>query len=71
MIESLTKETFLEKAFNFEENKEWKFEGKLAAVLDFYADWSGPCKMIAPILEELSKVSDDRINIYKVDTSLE
>tara|TARA_B100000795_G_scaffold194037_1_gene148295 strand:+ start:549 stop:683 length:135 start_codon:yes stop_codon:yes gene_type:complete len=44
MIESLTKETFLEKVFNFEENKEWKFEGKLAAVLDFYADWCGDVK---------------------------
>ena len=68
MIENLTKETFLEKIFNFEKNKEWKFEGKLAAVIDFYADWCGPCKMIAPVLEELSKVSSDKINIYKVGT---
>jgi thioredoxin 1 len=71
MIESLIKETFLEKAFSFEENKEWKFEGKLAAVIDFYADWCGPCKMIAPVLEELSKVSSDKINIYKVGTETE
>ena len=49
MIESLTKETFLEKVFNFEENKEWKFEGKLAAVLDFYADWCGHVKWL-PLL---------------------
>jgi thiol-disulfide isomerase/thioredoxin len=68
MIENLTKETFLEKIFNFEENKEWKFEGRLAEVIDFYADWCGPCKMIAPVLEELSKVSSDKINIYKVGT---
>ena len=71
MIESLTKETFLEKVFNFEENKEWKFEGKRFAVIDFYADWCGPCKMIAPVLKELSKVSNDKINTYKVDTKAE
>tara|TARA_B110000091_G_scaffold176728_1_gene191694 strand:- start:78 stop:293 length:216 start_codon:yes stop_codon:yes gene_type:complete len=71
MTESLIKETFLEKVFNFEENKEWKFEGKRVAVIDFYADWCGPCKMIAPVLQELSKVSSDKINIYKVDTGAE
>jgi len=71
MTESLIKETFLETTFNFEKNKEWKFEGKRPAVIDFYADWCGPYKMVATVLEELSKVSDDRINIYKVDTSLE
>ena len=67
-MEHLTKETFLEKVFNFEKNKEWKFEGELPCIIDFYADWCQPCKMVAPILEELSNEYTGKINIYKVDT---
>lgn len=71
MTENLTKATFLEKVFNYEKNKEWVFEGNVPAIIDFYADWCGPCKMIAPILEELSEEYGDKINIYKVDTEAE
>tara|TARA_B100000795_G_scaffold268843_1_gene256670 strand:- start:3836 stop:4195 length:360 start_codon:yes stop_codon:yes gene_type:complete len=71
MTENLTKETFLEKVFNFEKNKEWKFEGKRPAIIDFYADWCGPCKMIAPILEALSEEYKGEIDIYKIDTEAE
>jgi len=71
MIEHLTKETFLTKVFDFEKNQEWKFEGNLPCIIDFYADWCGPCKMVAPILEELSKEYNGKINIYKVDTEAE
>jgi thioredoxin len=70
-MEHLTKETFLEKVFNYEKNQEWQFEGKLPCLIDFYADWCGPCKMVAPILEELSKEFDGKINIYKVNTEEE
>jgi len=70
-MEHLTKETFLEKVFNYEQNQEWKFEGELPGLIDFYADWCGPCKMVAPILEELSKEFDGKINIYKVNTEVE
>ena len=70
-MEHLTKETFLSKVFNYELNQEWKFEGELPCLIDFYADWCGPCKMVAPILEELSKEFDGKINIYKVNTEVE
>ena len=71
MTENLTKTTFLEKVFNYEKNKDWVYEGKLPAIIDFYADWCGPCKMIAPVLEELSNEYAGKINIYKVDTEAE
>ncbi len=68
MVTHLTSDTFKEKVFNYEANKEWKFEGTRPAMVDFYADWCGPCKMVAPILEELAKEYDGKIDIYKVDT---
>ncbi len=68
MLEHLTKETFKEKVFNFDLNKEWKFEGTTPCMIDFYADWCGPCKMVAPLLEELQKEYGDKLVIYKVNT---
>lgn len=71
-MENLTMTTFKEKIMDFESNKsDWKFEGKLPAIIDFYADWCGPCKTLTPILEELSKEYDGKINIYKVNTEKE
>ena len=71
MVENLTKETFLNKVFNFEENKEWKFEGTKPCVIDFYADWCGPCKVVSPILDELSVDYDGQVDIYKINTESE
>lgn len=68
MVEHLTLDTFKSKVFNFTDNKEWKFEGEIPCIIDFYADWCGPCKMVAPILEELSKEYDGKLNVYKVNT---
>ncbi len=70
-MEHLSADTFKEKVFNYEKNKDWKFEGKRPAVIDFYADWCNPCKMVAPILEELSNEYNGKIDIYKVDTEKE
>jgi thioredoxin 1 len=71
MIEHLTKETFLNKVFNYEKNKEWKFEGEKPCIIDFYADWCAPCKMVAPILEDLAKDYEGKMDIYKVNTEEE
>jgi thioredoxin 1 len=70
-MEHLTKATFLEKVFNYEQHKDWKFEGELPCIIDFYADWCQPCKVVAPILEELAEEYKGKINIYKVDTEQE
>ncbi len=71
MSERLTKETFFEKVFDYEKNTEWKFAGELPCVIDFYADWCGPCKMVAPIMDELSKEYAGKVNFYKVNTDEE
>lgn len=70
-LEHLTSQTFKEKVFNYEMNKEWKFEGTRPAIIDFYADWCAPCKIVAPILEELQEEYGDKLTIYKVDTEQE
>lgn len=71
MIEHLTRETFLAKVFDYEKNKEWKYEGTGPCVIDFYADWCGPCKIVSPILEELARDFEGKLVIYKVNTEEE
>ena len=68
----LTKDEFLKRVSNFEANSDsWKFLGEKPAVVDFYAKWCGPCKALAPILEEVSNEYDGKVDIYKVDVDEE
>ncbi len=67
----MTTEDFKEKVFNYDTVTDWKYQGTLPAIIDFYADWCGPCKMVAPVLEELSEEYKGKLVIYKVNTDKE
>lgn len=69
---NLNKNSFLQKVANYESNpKEWKFLGDKPALIDFYASWCGPCKMLSPVLEELAKEYEGQVDIYKVNVDEE
>ncbi len=68
----LTKSDFLRKVANYEEHPdEWVFKGEKPCIVDFYAEWYGPCKMISSILDELATEFSGKIDIYKVNTDKE
>jgi thioredoxin len=70
--EYLTYDTFIEKVWDFESNpQEWVYKGDVPCVIDFYADWCKPCKMIAPIMDDLASEYDGKVKIYKIDTEKE
>lgn len=67
-MEVLSVESFKQKVFDFEKNKEWSFTGSRPVIVDFYADWCGPCRMLSPILERVAETYKGRVDIYKIDT---
>ena len=68
----LTKAKFLDEVWDYQNSpKEWKFKGEKPVIIDFYADWCGPCKIASPILEEISNEYAGKITVYKIDTEVE
>ena len=64
----LNKREFKEKIFNYSVSRDWDYKGEMPAVIDFYADWCGPCKAVAPLLGQLSLEYDGKVKFYKVNT---
>ena len=71
MVEILTTQDFKEKVFNYDESQQWSYRGDLPCIIDFYADWCGPCKMVEPILEELADEYEGKLKVYRVNTDQE
>ena len=67
----LTNDTFKKLVYNYELNKEWKYEGDKPAIIDFYADWCAPCRQLSPLVDEIAKEYKGKIVVYKVDTEKE
>lgn len=70
-IEHLTAASFKQKVFDYEKNKEWKYAGDKPAIIDFYADWCGPCRIIAPTVAQIAEEYKGKVNVYKVNVDNE
>jgi thioredoxin len=71
MTVQLSKDQFLTDVFDYENKKEWEYQGDLPCIIDFYADWCQPCKLVSPVLEELSDEYEGKLKVYKVNTEVE
>jgi thioredoxin 1 len=70
-VSQLTDETFKKLVFNYDINKEWRYEGSQPAIIDFYADWCPPCRQLSPLVEEIAKEYKGKIVVYKINTDNE
>jgi thioredoxin len=70
-VHQLTTSEFKENIFDYMSNSEWNYKGTLPCVIDFYADWCGPCKMVAPIMDELAEELEGKVVFYKLDVDAE
>jgi thioredoxin 1 len=71
MTEHLDAAGFKKKVFDWEKSQEWSFEGELPAIVDFYAEWCMPCKMLGPVLEAVAAKYEGKMSVYKVDIDKE
>nr|WP_320039014.1 thioredoxin [uncultured Bacteroides sp.] len=71
VVIQMNNDLYLKNVADYNNTKEWKFKGDKPVVIDFYADWCGPCRMVAPLMKELAKEYEDQIVIYKVNVDNE
>jgi len=70
-VKHLTEVEFKKLIFNYDADKEWKFEGTKPVIIDFYADWCAPCRQLSPLVEKIAEEYSGKIVVYKVDTDKE